>query len=163
VGGALPGHQVQGPQVTGQVPGGAVTGGQYGPPPSAADTVGLPPLDATAGGQARWGHRGPGGRGRTVPGRRPPRPSEAGPSPDLNLFVRNERLNAPVRLPQCPRCGSFDVDPAVASGVYTFACRACEHAWRWAPGEPWSRVVVDPRVRVPRYRDYPEGEEANHA
>lgn len=158
-GGAVTGPPVTGPPATSH----QVTGVQYGPPPDAADPIGPPPLDATAGGQARWGHRGPGVRGRAVPGRRPPRPSEAAPSPDLTRFVRKERLNAPVRLPQCPRCGSFEVDPAVASGVYTFACRACVHAWRWAPGEPWSRVVVDPRVRVPRYRDYPEGEEANHA
>jgi hypothetical protein len=121
------------------------------------------PVDAVAGGQARWGDGSPAGRGRTVSGRRPSRPIEAGPSPDLARLVRPERLQAPVRLRQCPRCGSFEVDPAAASGVYTFACRACEHTWRWAPGEPWSRVVVDPRIRVPRYRDYPEGEEANHA
>jgi hypothetical protein len=127
------------------------------------DPAGAAPFDAAAEGQARWGQRAPSARGRTGSGRRPARPVESGPSPDLARFVRQERLQAPVRLPQCPRCGSFEVDPAAAGGVYTFTCRACEHTWRWAPGEPWSRVVVDPRIRVPRYRDYPEGEEANHA
>jgi hypothetical protein len=111
-----------------------------------------PPAPAPA--AKRWAEYGGSGAGVSLPA--------PGPAPDLARFVRPDRLARPVRLPQCPHCGSFAVD-AKSGRVLAFSCGACAYSWRWAPGEPWPRVVVDPRVRTAAYRDHPEGEELTSA
>ena len=50
------------------------------------------------------------------------------------------------RLPQCPRCGDFDV--SVHAGTRTiFACRRCTLRWAWVPGQPWPSVRIDARAQ----------------
>jgi hypothetical protein len=91
-----------------------------------------------------------------------PRPSRAGAdeidlSPvapvDVEAFVPLGPLG---RQPQCPCCGDFDPTDTVEGRGHRFVCRRCHHMWRWAIGDPWPRVQLDPLALRPQPDTYPK-------
>lgn len=67
------------------------------------------------------------------------------PPPDLASYLQDDRPAA--RIPQCPRCGDFNVGARMRAAGHDFTCLACGECWNWMPGAPWPAVQIDPRVR----------------
>jgi hypothetical protein len=75
---------------------------------------------------------------------------DAGSADLIDIFLQHVPRERPrTREPQCPRCGSFDAQPATPasrSADTSYRCRYCSCDWTTTTGAPWPTVVINPRA-----------------